>query len=153
MPGIPINPIIWFLREKVGKLTFIQTRPKSSGNLPIVTKNVNMPWHGVRPDLNGLNQVSKTIPNVVHELLPKPTTVLRITGVTKDSTGSALGSCVVHLFRTIDDAIMEVQTSNASTGAFSMSCIGGAELYYLVAYKPGGTDVAGTTINTLVGNA
>ena len=74
---------------------------------------------------------------------------IRIVGVTRDSSGAALGSCVVHLFRTVDDKLTEVQTSDGS-GNFSFN-VGGGELYYVVAYLPGSPDRAGTTVNTLQG--
>lgn len=80
-----------------------------------------------------------------------PPVKLIISGVTKDSLGNVLGSCTVSLFRTIDDILFEEQTSDASTGAYSFSSIGLSENYYVVAYKAGSPDVAGTTRNDLVG--
>jgi hypothetical protein len=85
--------------------------------------------------------------------LPLPVTRFTISGVTRDSGGAVLGSCVVHLFRTADDLLFEQVTSDATTGAFTVSSVGLAESYYLVAYKPGSPDVAGTTLNTLTGTA
>ena len=150
MAGVPINPIIWFLKEKVGTLTFIQTRPKSSGNLPIALKNVNMPWHGIKPDLKSLDKLSKLIPNVVHELLPIPPTKFTLSGVTKDSTGAILGSCVVNVFRTSDNLFIGTTTSDSVTGAYSYSGVGQQD-HFEVSYKAGATDVAGTTKNNLRG--
>jgi hypothetical protein len=83
--------------------------------------------------------------------LPLPVTRLSISGITKDSTGIALGSCTVTLYRTSDDLLMERVVSDPSTGAYSFSSVGGAETYYVVAYLAGSPDVAGTTVNTLVG--
>lgn len=82
--------------------------------------------------------------------LPLPT-VLRISGVTKDSTGAVLGGCVVELFRTGDDVRLETVTSDPTTGAYSFSATGLAQDYFVVAYKAGAPDVAGTTVNTLAG--
>lgn len=73
----------------------------------------------------------------------------KITGVTMDSTGAALGSCVVQLFRSSNDLLIEESTSDGS-GNYSFTLpIAGP--FYIVAYKAGAPDVAGTTVNTLVG--
>jgi hypothetical protein len=71
-----------------------------------------------------------------------------IRGVTRDGTGAALASCVVQLFRTVDDLIMGEVTSDGSGNYAIRAGVGGP--FYLVAYKAGGTDVAGTTVNTLI---
>jgi hypothetical protein len=71
----------------------------------------------------------------------------RVTGVTRDSAGAALGSCVVQLFRTSDDLFL-VQDFSDGSGNYTLYPTE-AGPYYIVAYKPGGTDVAGTTVNTL----
>jgi hypothetical protein len=73
----------------------------------------------------------------------------KISGTTKDSTGAALGSCVVDLFYTRDDTLAAKVTSDAN-GAFAF-LIGPNLSCYIVAYKAGSPDVAGTTVNTLVG--
>lgn len=72
-----------------------------------------------------------------------------ISGVTKDSQGAALGGCTIQLFRTSDDLFLGEVVSDGS-GNYSITPtpnVGGP--YYIVAYKAGGTDVAGTTVNTL----
>lgn len=71
-----------------------------------------------------------------------------LTGVTKDSTGSALGGCVVQLFRVWDDGIVAETTSDGSGNFTFYPTVSGP--YYIVAYKTGAPDVAGTTVNTLV---
>lgn len=83
--------------------------------------------------------------------MPGAPSGLHISGITKDSTGVVLGSCTVKLFRTVDDLLMETVTSDAVTGAYSFASVGLSETYYVVAYKAGSPDVAGTTVNTLVG--
>ena len=70
-----------------------------------------------------------------------------IVGVTKDTTGAALGSCVVQLFRTPSDTLAAETTSDA-TGSYSFDNPGSGP-FYIVAYKAGSPDVAGTTVNTL----
>lgn len=72
-----------------------------------------------------------------------------IAGVTKDSAGAILGGCVVQLFRTVGDAFVTEVVSDPTTGAYSIPA-GPGESYYIVAYKAGAPDVAGTTVNTLV---
>lgn len=73
-----------------------------------------------------------------------------ISGVTKDSSGVPIGSCAVKLFRTSDDLLMQTTVSDPTTGAYSFGAVGSANMY-VVAYKAGSPDVAGTTVNTLVG--
>jgi hypothetical protein len=54
----------------------------------------------------------------------------------------------VQLFRTVDDLIMGEVTSDGS-GVYAVRAgVGGP--FYLVAYKPGSPDLAGTTVNTLI---
>lgn len=71
-----------------------------------------------------------------------------ITGVTKDSTGAALGACVVDLFDTATDTIRATTISDASGNYLVDGQIDNT--YYLVAYKTGAPDVSGTTVNTLI---
>ncbi len=72
-----------------------------------------------------------------------------VTGVTTDETGAILGSCLVKLYETASDNIVDTGvTSDATTGVyvattpFSTAC-------YAVAYKTGSPDREGTTVNTL----
>ena len=84
-------------------------------------------------------------------VLPLPTQpALYISGVTKDSTGAPLANCVVTLYRTANDVCVEEITSDGS-GNYAFSPVGLGQLYYIVAYKAGSPDVAGTTRNDLVG--
>lgn len=82
---------------------------------------------------------------------PLPATRLLISGVTKDSAGAILGSCAVALYRTADDKLMERTTSDVTTGAYAFQSVVLGSAYYVVAYKAGSPDVAGTTVNTLTG--
>jgi hypothetical protein len=84
--------------------------------------------------------------------MPLPAVQLFISGITKDSTGAVLGSCTVSLYRTLDDRLMERVVSDPATGVYSFSSVGLGETYYIVAYKSGAPDVAGTTTNTLIGS-
>lgn len=77
---------------------------------------------------------------------------IRISGITKNSTGTALGLCTVDLYRTCDDLLVAKMTSDANGNyAFDLSPLP-LVTYYVVAYKAGSPDVAGTTLNTLVGS-
>lgn len=80
---------------------------------------------------------------------PLPTARWLLTGVTKDSTGSALPFCDVDLFISANDVLQQRTQSDAS-GNYSFS-VTIATQYYIVAYKAGSPDVSGTTVNTLSG--
>lgn len=139
-------PILWLLKNtKLLQPLFLRQRP-NCGLIP-PRLPVNLPWNVTSP-----NQTDIPVqPRVVHELLPKPPTYFRISGTTKDSTGSALGNCVVDWFRTSDDAKLDSVTSDAN-GLFEFRTAGQPpNAYYLVAYKSGSPDVAGTTVATLTG--
>lgn len=71
-------------------------------------------------------------------------------GVSRDQYGSPLGNCVVQLFRTSDDLFIMEVTSD-SNGNFTLFSWYTPDQHYIVAYKAGSPDVAGTTVNTLTG--
>lgn len=71
-----------------------------------------------------------------------------ISGVTRDSTGALLGSATVDLFDTATDTIRGTTISDANGNYLLDAQIDST--YYLVAYKTGAPDVAGTSVNTLV---
>ena len=73
-----------------------------------------------------------------------------LTGITKDSTGAVLGGCTVHLFYSLPDQFISAVDSDPTTGAFSFLIGPTSGPFYLVAYKAGSPDVAGTTVNTLM---
>lgn len=87
--------------------------------------------------------------NLAFRSLPFNATNLYISGVTKDSTGAALGGCAVSLFRTSDGALILSAISDA-TGNYSFPILVSGQ-FYVVAYKAGSPDVAGVTVNTLAG--
>lgn len=72
-----------------------------------------------------------------------------LTGVTRDSTGTALGGCTVVVYRTADDSVAARGVSDAS-GNYSLPATP-SFTHYVVAYLAGVPDVAGTTSNQLVG--
>jgi hypothetical protein len=76
-----------------------------------------------------------------------------IPGVTRDAGGNPLGNCVVECFQTSTNTLIDRTVSDAN-GNFTISATTapyGGLTYFLVAYKPGSPDVAGTTVNTLTG--
>jgi hypothetical protein len=89
-------------------------------------------------------------PAVVHSLRPFPVRFFTITGVTRSSTGVALGTCRVELFFTLTDVQADWTTSDAS-GNFTFKSAQVGKTYYIVAYKAGSPDVFGTSLNTLTG--
>src|SRR5258706_13707919 len=72
-----------------------------------------------------------------------------IAGITKDASGNALGNCMVQIFRTADDSYVSQVTSDAN-GNYNIPASNLFQ-HYLVAYLAGSPDVAGTTVNTLLG--
>jgi hypothetical protein len=72
-----------------------------------------------------------------------------ISGVTRDSVGTALGSCTVHLFLTEGDLEVDETISDASTGAYTFKVGGNGQRFYTVGYKVGAPDVSGASVNTL----
>lgn len=70
-----------------------------------------------------------------------------ITGVTRDGAGAVLANAEVTLY-TLADVVIDAQLSDAS-GNFSFQNPGTGP-FYIVAYKAGAPDVAGTTVNTLL---
>lgn len=80
--------------------------------------------------------------------VPFSTLNVTITGITKDSAGAALAACQVQLFRTVDDAFVQEVTSDGAGAYVLTPTVSGP--FYIVAYKAGSPDVAGTTLNTLI---
>lgn len=74
-----------------------------------------------------------------------------LTGVTRDQWGTPVPSCTVKLYRTSNDALLDTQVSDATTGAFLLSTPYYPDQHYIVAHKTGSPDIDGVTPNTLVG--
>jgi hypothetical protein len=70
----------------------------------------------------------------------------RIIGVSRDSTGVALGNCVIKVFTTADDVLVASTVSDASGNWTAYPIAQGP--YYFVEYKAGSPDVFGTSPNT-----
>ena len=70
-------------------------------------------------------------------------------GLTKDSTGTPLSSCRVDLFETGSNRYISSTTSDAG-GNYSFIVPSNSQTYFCRAYKAGGTNLFGTTDETLV---
>jgi hypothetical protein len=79
-----------------------------------------------------------------------------ITGITKDSTGAALGNCRVVAFETgriaKDGAPVVGETISDGSGNYSIP-VPLNTIYHLVGYLPGSPDVAGSTVNKVTPTA
>lgn len=73
---------------------------------------------------------------------------LKIRGVTRDNVGTALGSCLIQCFRTSDDLLVSECFSDAGGYYEAPTQFPGVN-HYIVAYKAGSPDFAGTSLNTL----
>ncbi len=72
-----------------------------------------------------------------------------IVGQTLDSTGAALGNCIVQCFVTATDVFVGQVTSDTAGYYRIPTTYGIGVAHYLVCYKAGSPDVAGTSVNTL----
>jgi hypothetical protein len=75
----------------------------------------------------------------------------QISGTTKDANNANVGGVTVHLFTTVRDELIDTQVSDAN-GSYSCPTVLPGYSHYAVAYLAGSPDVAGTTVNTLVGS-
>lgn len=82
--------------------------------------------------------------------MPLPARYLKIFGVTKNSAGAVLAGCTVKLYETPTDRYVETTTSDES-GNYEFRSASLTMTYYVVAYKAGSPDVAGVTVNSLIG--
>jgi hypothetical protein len=143
------RPILFAL-AKLSQPPLMQQRTRANQGLLPPKLPVNCPWNATSSRVLG-DVATLTPPTVVHQLLPYPPTQFRLTGTTRDTTGVALGSCTVDWFNTADDVKIDSTTSDAN-GLFEFRTAGQPpNAYYLVAYKAGSPDVAGTTVNSLTG--
>lgn len=72
----------------------------------------------------------------------------KIIGTTLDASGSSLGNCIVQGFVTATNAFVGQVTSDP--GGYYELPTTNTGTHYLVAYKPGAPDVAGTSADTIV---
>ena len=109
-------------------------------------------WRGLvqtdNQDLTGRTVVSRGQVGSVVWRGPAGVANFRLSGVTRNSAGVVLASCRVALCLTATNAVVATTFSDGA-GAFAFD-MPGTGPFYLIAYKPGSPDVAGTTVNTLV---
>lgn len=93
------------------------------------------------------NPITPKLPNApVHER--KTATINRvIAGVSRDSVGAILGNCRVLIFRTSDNTLLAELLSDAG-GIWRHNTFDPGP-FFLVEYKAGAPDLAGTSVNTL----
>ena len=72
-----------------------------------------------------------------------------VSGVTMDATGAPLAGCNVTLFCSNDDTPQSRAVSDGAGNYTLTANVSGP--YYVAAYKAGGPDVEGTTVDTIVG--
>lgn len=72
-----------------------------------------------------------------------------IKGITKNSSGTPISGVIVQAFRTSDDYYMGAVESREDGSYDCPTCSPAGVQHYLVAYKAGSPDTAGTTVNTL----
>lgn len=133
--GMP--PFFAAYRPPVGITPFGRTDSDIKG--PTIPKPILLPV------LRKLQFVSKT------KVKPLPATVLRIFGITKNGvTNVAIGGCAVDLFETISKRYVASTVSDGS-GNYEFRSASLSTAYQVVAYLPGSPDIAGVTLNTLVG--
>ncbi len=74
--------------------------------------------------------------------------LFKITGMVKDAAGDPVANAIVRGFRSANhEFVREVEADGSGNYWFGTQYL---EAHYLVAYKPGSPDIAGTTVNTLM---
>ena len=141
--------LIWPLIVKLQPMLSAQQRPRSTAWRPIPKKPSTRPWHGVRPEM--LQGRDPLVPNVVHPLFNRSVYVFSISGQTQDISQLPLGLCIVDLFRTATDVLLDRTTSDAQGNYIFRGVSMPPTQFYMVSYKAGSPDVFGTTYNTIVG--
>jgi len=83
------------------------------------------------------------------EIVSGATSRFGFSGVTRDVYGTALGGCDVHLFRTSDSLLVDSAQSDSS-GRYTVGTPYYPDAHFIVCYKAGTPNVAGTTDQTLI---
>lgn len=149
VPSQTGGPILWPLGGKLRHPLFLQQRPRANQGLLPPKRPVNMPWNAVSSRV-GEPDTPTAFPSVVHQMMPIAITEFGFIGISRDSTGTALGGCTVKLYRETDDALMETTTSDANGNYRFKSAAPVGVTYYVRWYLAGSPDRAGTSKNGLV---
>ena len=112
-------------------------------------------WSPIRSNVSVYNTMGQRVsgqgvkrPQLVVPTKKGHTGTFTLTGITRDSAGSTLGSCTVKVFGSADD-LMKATTTSDGSGNYSVT-LAINQPVYVVSYKTGSPDVSGTTLNTLV---
>jgi len=73
----------------------------------------------------------------------------KIIGYTLDSVGAPLGSCLIQGYLSSTEQFIG-QTYSDTAGYYELTTAFAGQAHYIVAYKSGSPDVAGTSVNTLM---
>ena len=85
------------------------------------------------------------------EVIKNPPCYL-ITGRTLDANSAPLGGCAVEIYENVSGQLRGATVSDANGNySFDVTETASGLTFFAVAYKAGTSDVAGTTVNTLVG--
>jgi len=71
-------------------------------------------------------------------------------GVTRNSDGTPVGNCVVKLFRTSDDLLID-KTVSDPRGNYLLNTPFYPDQHYIVAHKTDAPPINGASVNTLIG--
>lgn len=82
--------------------------------------------------------------------LPLPPKYFVLADIATDGSGTPMAGATINLFRTADNAFIDRVVSGAD-GSYEFRTPAPASNYFVVAYKAGAPDVAGTTVNSLIG--
>jgi len=130
--------------------------PHPMSNLPVLKDNVIYPyidgllWSNSRMASNGSSEPELSATWSNPDMRYGGQQQRKIIGTTRNSDGTAtLGAAVVQGFITSTDAFVNQMVSD-SGGYYEFCTPFPGVQHYLVAYKAGSPDVAGTTVNTLL---
>ena len=160
IPTLPVMPWDDGDRPPVVSYGTVESDPKVSDTLP------------VNFGLSALNLISVPLQNYLNPRRPNPiswqvrtpavvrpwrTQPARIAmigtiidgGKTRDGTGAVLGNCVVELYLTATDEPLAKTTSDANGAYLFTAARYSPATHYIVAYKTGSPDKAGTSVNTI----
>lgn len=118
----------------------------------------NPRWPGSgRLDASG-NDMLQSVSYGQPELTSGAVSRVMFAGVSRDQYGSVLVSCTLKLFKTADgnwpgtkDLKMDEGVSDALSGAFILMSPYYPDTHFITLHKTGTPDVAGCSINTLIG--
>lgn len=109
-------------------------------------------WSGPRTNGMMANTTGRTLPVKRYPGVPfyaKNTSSFTLSGTTKDSTGTPIGSVRVLVFNAHTNEFVAEGLSDGA-GAYSITVPTNSPNYFLVTYKAGAPDLTGASRNTLI---